>query len=303
MLAQEVTSLAGISSLFAQGPDPLLDAGLLATLVGVATPAALRLQALSQLLEAHLSRHPTVEDAPALPLFHTVAHAALLEVLVSHARALCDGAFKGSNGAPCRTLVGARGIGKTTMMRAFALVAASAFPGLLPVYLSGQGLLMPTHALQRAHLPALLGAIAAREGLAFDAVTLYSPGKRLLLLVDEFDDLYRAPPSEPVLAHNVLATLEALKSLGDRTAGNSSVLLCGSSSSTYRLVQGDVRQWDDRFPLALGGIPDLNSTKFSRLRIPTSPCNATHEVAGMLEAVAQGGGEAAAALPPSAVTA
>ena len=211
-------------------------------------------------------------------------------MLVSHARTLEAGRFTGINGAPCRTLVGARGIGKSALMRAFALVAPSAFPSLMPVYLSGQGILQPQHILQAGHLQYPLAAAAALHHLPFCTLKTLPTGKRLLLLVDEFDDLYRVPASHPALERNVLTTLGLLSALGDRVDGNSSVLLCGSSSATYDLVQGDGENLGRAFPLALKGIPDLNSTKFERLRLPVPLCNASAEVEAMLAAMAGSGG-------------
>ena len=282
--------LHALSGLIVRAPDAALDAGLLAALAGADTPDAQRLGALSALVTDHLTRHPAFADeAPSLPLFHTVAHAALLRELVTRARALAAGGYKGSNGGPCRTLVGARGIGKTAVLRAFALVAPSAFPSLLPVYLTGQGLMQREHVLQAGHLQAVLSAAAAQQRLPLDRLTKLPAGRRLLLLMDEFDDLYRAPASAPALVHNVLTTLWELHALGNRIDGNSSVLLCGSSSSTYSLVQGDGARMGGRFPLALGGVPDLNSTKFRRLRLAASLCTASAEVEAMLAAVGGGG--------------
>jgi hypothetical protein len=293
-------SLDGITGLLAQAPDPLLDAGLLAALAEEGTPDRMRLQALSQLVESHLSRHPgNAAQAPALPLFHTPAHAALLRVLVDHARALAKGVFKGNNGFTCRTLVGARGIGKTAVLRSFALVAPSAFPSLMPLLLNGQGVLKSSHALQHAPLTELLAAISAARGVAFDHSLCLPSGKRLLLMADEFDELYRVHSRAPKLESNVLDTLTALGDLGDSTCGSASALLCGSSSSTYRLVQGDGRQLHSRFPLALKGIPDLNSSKFKRLRLPSSLCNASGEVEAMMTAVQQAAMASAVSLLPS----
>ena len=281
--------LHALHGCISRAPDAALDAGLLAALAATDTPDAQRLEALSALVADHCSRHPArpAEDAsPALPLFHTSAHATLLRVLVTHARTLAAGRYNGTNGAHCRTLVGARGIGKSALMRAFALVAPSAFPGLLPVYLTGQGIMQPQHVLQAGHLQTAVAAAAAQQGVPFIAHSNLPTGRRLLLLVDEFDDLYRVPASAPALVQNVLATLGMLGALGDRTDGNCSVLLCGSSSSTYDLVQGKSARLGRNFPLAAGGIPDLNCTKFDRLRLPAPLCNATAEVEAMVVAMA-----------------
>ena len=287
--------LANLFGVITRRPDAALDAGLLAALAGADTPDVQRLEALSALAADHLTRYsyPSTDEPPALPLFHTAAHATLLRVLVDHARTLSAGYFKGINGAPCRTLLGARGIGKSALMRAFALVAPSAFPGLMPVYLSGQGITHPLHALHAGHLQDVLAAAAEQQHLPFNNVRMLPTGRRLLLLVDEVDDLYRVSAVDPALARRVLATLGMLCRLGDRTDGNSSVLLCGSSSATYRLVQGMNARLEHTFPLVRLGIPDLNCTKFECLRLPAPLCNDSAEVEAMLATVAGSSGWAA----------
>ena len=285
--------LHALSGFISHAPDAALDTGLLAALTATDTPDAQRVEALSLLVADHCTRFPArPADDPslALPLFHTSAHATLLRVLVTHARTLAAGRYNGTNGAHCRTLVGARGIGKSALMRAFALVAPSAFPSLLPVYLTGQGILQPQHVLQAGHLQSALAAAAAQQNVPFIAHSNLPTGRRLLLMVDEFDDLYRVPASAPALVQNVLATLGILGYLGDRTDGNCSILLCGSSSSTYDLVQGKGARLGRNFPLAAGGIPDLNCTKFDRLRLPAPLCNATAEVEAMVVAMAGSSG-------------
>lgn len=131
-----------------------------------------------------------------------------------------------------------------------------------------------------------MAAAAAQQNVPFVALSNLPTGRGLLLLVDEFDDLYRVPASAPALVQNVLATLGMLSALGDRTDGYCSVLLCGSSSSTYDLVQGRSARLGRNFPLAAGGIPDLNNTRFDRLRLPAPLCNAAPEVEAMVAAMA-----------------
>jgi hypothetical protein len=98
----------------------------------------------------------------------------------------------------------------------------------------------------------------------------------------------------------VFATLGILCALGDRTDGNCSVLLCGSSSSAYNLVQGKGARLGRNFPLAAGGIPDLNCTKFDRLRLPAPLCNAIAEVEAMVVAMAGSSGWASGQARPTA---
>ena len=118
------------------------------------------------------------------------------------------------------------------------------------------------------------------------ADALEARGLRLLLLLDEVDELYKVSASEPALRSHVLQTLGMLGTLGDGTSGVYGVLLCGSSSSTYTLVCGGSPGLGEWFPLVQQGVPDLNSDKFTRWVVPFSSCTAVGEVARMLGVLA-----------------
>jgi hypothetical protein len=278
------------------GPDAAMDGGQLAALAHPATPCPQRLRALGQLAAAHLRRHPSsAASAPlALPIFHTAAHAALLQHLAVHARQLAAGGFVGTTGAACGVLVGARGSGKTTVLRAFAAVAASAFPGLIALYVSGEGVDDVGSPLRAAGLRDLIAAAARSRGVNVQhagglEAGLQQAGLRVLVIVDEVDDLYRVSLDEAHAAvrGNVVATLGKLAHMAGHAAGLYGVLLCGSSSSTYHLLCGPTLHLQDKFPLVTRGVPDMNSTKMPRIRLPLASCSASGEVAGMLAALAQ----------------
>ena len=269
-----------------------------------------RIEALGTLVAAHLRTTPqAATEFKALPLFSTLAHGALVGELVTHARNLSQGRYVGFNGACCRTLVGARGIGKSAMLQAFALAGASAFPGVIPVYLSGTALSDPSHALQAGHIRSILVAAARPWGVEVDSsmgpyalsTALQSRGQRMLLLVDEFDELFKHAVDDS-LRRNVQASLAILQHLGNQASGLYSVLLCGSSSSTYKLVcSEDAAHLGKKFPLLALGTPNLNSDKFQRTLLPSASCAATGEVEHMLQAlVGQPGGWG---LPPGDVPA
>ena len=315
-LPVSMLQLAAFSGALAPAPDAALDPALLAALSAPSTGPALRLSALNALLLAQRARSPQPpgSSASALPLFHTQAHAELLEALVEHAGVLAAGGFEGSNGTACRTLVGgARGTGKTAMLRAFAAVAPSAFPGLSALYLSCEGIehsASPLHAAPladwlrtaaSAHSPSVRAHLHSQQQqrqhpspLNLDAA-LAASGHRVLVLLDEVDGLYRLSAAYPAAVASVRSTLAHLGILGSSTTGLYGVLLCGSSASTYSLVSGDASSLGHKFPLAATGVPNLNSSKYVRILLRSAHCGASGEVAGMLAALAGGRDDAALA--------
>jgi hypothetical protein len=281
------------------GPDVQCSESELAALISTeAAAGASRVRTLSALLEGRKRRKApgsgsgggSSGGAPqiSLPLFETEAHAALLDILVAHTRALASGTFVGYNGPSCRTLVGSRGIGKSAMLRAFASIASSLFPGVIALYISGEGIATARSPFASAHLDGLIATAAHSRGVnllqhphGIDAA-LRKAGLRVLVLLDEVDDLYRVSAQQPAALRNVSETLGLLSILGGGTSGLYCVLLCGSSSSTYALVCGRAGYLGEKFPLVKLGTPDLNSTRFHRLRLPSASCASSHEVAHML---------------------
>jgi hypothetical protein len=187
------------------GPDAHCSKSELATLISPETAAgATRVRALSALLEGRKRRQApgsgggSSGGAPqiSLPLFETEAHAALLKILVGHTRALASGTFVGYNGSSCCTLVGPRGNGKSAVLRAFASIASSAFPGVIALYVSGEGIATARSPFASAHLDGLIATAAHSRGVnllqhphGIDA-SLREAGLRVLVLLDEVDDLY-----------------------------------------------------------------------------------------------------------------
>jgi hypothetical protein len=80
------------------------------------------------------------------------------------------------------------------------------------------------------------GATPISSSAPLEAI-LRSKGQRMLILLDEVDQLYRLQPGS-VAARNVLFSLGTLSDLAEEATGQFGVLLCGSSSSTFRLVCG-----------------------------------------------------------------
>ncbi|KJE91131.1 hypothetical protein CAOG_009529 [Capsaspora owczarzaki ATCC 30864] len=87
---------------------------------------------------------------------------------------------------------------------------------------------------------------------------LWDLNLRVLLIIDELDEGYRHASDAPFRS-----TLAGLQALGNSTSGRVAVVLCGSSSSLPDLICGRRK---DGFR---DGWPNLNSTKFSLVRIPS----------------------------------
>lgn len=288
--------LAAFDNVLVGRPDSSLDAHLLAVLTSPSTAAHVRIAALGALVADVLARDASaLGGTAALPVFNTVSHASLLESLVSHACVLAAGGFEGSNGTACRTLVGPRGIGKTVMLRAFAAVAASAFPSLVVIYITGENIKQrSTSCFRAADIAAVIEAASRTRGadasqhrgpFALPAA-LRSNGARVLLLLDEVDELYRVTDADGDARGHVLSSLGALQAIGGGTTGLFGVLACGSSASTHALVCANVCHLAAKFPLVAWGVPDLNDTKFRRLTIETAPCSRSDEVVAILAALA-----------------
>ena len=100
--------------------------------------------------------------------------------------------------------------------------------------------------------------------------SLMSKGKRLLLVVDEMDQLYRlnhaTSPDEARAAFRTLGSLALMGSVGGSV---SAVLLCGSSAVLPLLITANATRdagLRQEYP-AVVGAPNLNGTKYSELRV------------------------------------
>lgn len=213
-------------------------------------------------------------------MLDTRAHSWLFEYLLEKTALLSRGAFLGHGAGASETLLGHRGIGKSTTLRAFAAAAPLVCPAVIPVYINfvaGEGtasrvLLMPP--LRRSVSSA--GVHLPRGASLDDVVTaLEAAGKFVLLLVDELDVLYslRVQPPAGDSQPAAVETLWGLAALGDNPNGRIVTLLCGSSVVLMDLVTANGKNDDDmvrRFPL-LPYAPNLNGQKFRSVRIESDP--------------------------------
>jgi hypothetical protein len=176
------------------------------------------------------------------------------------------------------------------MMQAFTYSCAAAFPSVIPLYVTGQDL-GEESCFETCNLRQLMTATARAHGVKVESAAalkgaLVAAGRQMFVILDEIDQLYRIDAARPALRLNIMNTLEFLGVLGNQRTGIFSVLLCGSSAATYKLVCGDSTAiFHDKYPLLKGGVPDLNSTKFKELLIPSAPCNDSKQVFGIIKSL------------------
>jgi hypothetical protein len=103
---------------------------------------------------------------------------------------------------------------------------------------------------------------------------------RLLLVVDDVDDLYRVDHAQtPAEGYAAFRTLGSLAALGSWSGGMTAKLLCGSFALPQLLFCGAMHDpgLRQQYP-AVVGAPDLNDTKYSlfllRGGLPTDLCTA-----------------------------
>lgn len=215
----------------------------------------------------------------AVDLFDTPAHRELSNLIITHAARLHANDFVNSNGSHARLILGPKGVGKSTMLRASAQALEAAFPSVIPIYVTCKAMGSSWHGMNRSCLMDIIANTLHTRGLAIDLTdpnkpsaikkALLAANKRVLLMVDEIDELYRCTPEEDTFK-TAGHSLHDLAFLGDDPSGLFGVFVCGSSTACPLLIAkkltADAALEFPRYK----GAPHLNSTKFSSVRI-TAP--------------------------------
>lgn len=205
-------------------------------------------------------------------LFHTHAHVSLVDKLITMSTTLADGDFYQRGDVASVTLLGPRGIGKTTSLLAFGTVVPLALPNVLPIYINcsneaayGRRLAHTLAMALRAH-----GVSVTRADIGGVAEALKHAKKFALVLLDEVDKLYEHPlPWSHHIHLPAARTLHDLVAIGEHRSGRFSTLLCGSSGMLTDLITANVKTDVDalgRFPLLAHAI-NLNDSKFREHRV------------------------------------
>lgn len=214
-------------------------------------------------------------------LHATTAHDAMLFEVASKATRLAGNGYYSKGDVASRTLLGPRGIGKSTTMRSCAAVVPLLLPEVIPLYIS--------YISERARAHSLVDVVGAAlraygipvQEASVDGIAsaLEEAEKYVLLLVDEIDKLYEAQLPRQLWVARMLGveaplppattTLHNLAHIGDHTSGRFATLLCGSSGMLMDLITMNAATNKDAvelFPLLKRGF-NINDSKFRELRL------------------------------------
>ena len=210
-------------------------------------------------------------------IFKTQAHLGIYDVLLGHSRNLSSGNYQGTRGVSCSTLVGAKGIGKTSSLQMFARICKFVIPNVYVVYVNFNNIRSSDPNFLKFSLITLiviqlrlLGLVVPEfnEKAPKDVLLTYLQTAKIsvLVLIDELDQLYKT-----VLPDNDVnqITLHDLACLGNQPTGRVSVVLCGSSAMMEDIITTNGIKDASivaEFPL-LTGAPNLNGTKYLTKRV------------------------------------
>lgn len=181
------------------------------------------------------------------------------------------------------------------------------FPNVIPVYLSCDNINTRGSVLAKEDLLGVIAheligrdildrrqwetvGIKQSEPLQAIITALRKANKRVFLLLDEIDQLYRVSrpkaatmtPNDALLIDSCHRTLNALAEFGNSPLGTVGVFLCGSSTLCPFLIKLCASKLLSReFPMVVSA-PSLNARKFRQLSLNTPPCVDLDEVKAVL---------------------
>lgn len=210
-------------------------------------------------------------------VYNTEAHKGIYSRLISQSNTLVKDGYVNRMGENCITLVGAKGIGKTTSLKTFVTLSKYVVPGFYAIYVSLNNILIDKDLSSKTLLTVVVKilrglGVEIRDMTADEVHTglhlvnvLLEKKIKLLLLIDELDQLYKI--KEKVALEN----LHELSFLGNQSTGTVSVIVCGSSAMMEFLITTNASQSiRDEFPLLTMGAPNLNGTKFQTRRVSSN---------------------------------
>ena len=205
----------------------------------------------------------------------------LYRFLMERCYILARGGFQGERGTSSSTLVGCKGLGKTTAFRNFITLAPLLYEDVIPIFITCEdnvstGLADTTFLKAVEVLCEMELGWEIRKKLNFLELSatrltecLATKGKYLLLIIDELDMLYQTNPDR---FPRITDSLSELSCIGNSPSGRISCVLSGSSAMLEHLIRTNVLPgMKDEFA-GLKGAMNLNGTKFATRRIsPSSP--------------------------------
>eukprot|EP01038_Epipyxis_sp_PR26KG_P016994 gene16994-23340_t len=207
-------------------------------------------------------------------IYSTRAHKGVYDIVLFQALNLSRGNYVNRQGVQSSTMVGAKGIGKTTSLKTFAHICKYIVPNVCVVYISFNNILENKLLSEKSlTIIVILTLIELGVQITEPGPECISPGEylvkflainqmKLLLLVDELDQLYKSK------SEICLRTLHNLAYMGNQPTGTLSIIVCGSSSMMEFLITTNAGvNIRTEFPLLDMGAPNLNGTKFLTKRV------------------------------------
>ena len=206
------------------------------------------------------------------PLLETPAKLAMLNKIERVSKMLSQQRFWGQAGAACRVFIGERGVGKTDALRRAVLAEAVKSKNTIGIYHEystnkKETLIRPSQFVHRALQERFPNNQEFPTALPKLLSELYVRKLHVLFCLDEVDQLYRvATPTSQAL---VLEILGEFAILGNSSNSTCAVFLCGSADVLPLLISGKGAMQVDQlsYPLVNVGIPNLNSSKYSEVRV------------------------------------
>lgn len=209
-------------------------------------------------------------------IYRTSSHTDLYGFVGQHIAHLAKGVYQGKRGVHSHTVVGAKGIGKTTVLSKFVDLAPIFFPNVIPVYLNFNNInahgsyLAKTPLAQVISEQLALHNVFPPKGLeeltsAKNLHALREANQYMVLMVDELDQLYRQRSN----INHYHTNLADLAYLGNQDSGRVLTIVCGSSAALPQLITCGVIDYDE-FPTSKGAL-NLNSDKYRTFRIRSHP--------------------------------
>ena len=203
----------------------------------------------------------------------------LLEHMLLFTSALVSGQMNGS-GLAGKTIVGAKGIGKSTAAQNFVSLVEAIFPGVIGIFVNLEGVTTgEAHFSKKSLFGNLIDFLEDEREIKLDAKSLgvrkfdsaetifmkylESTNQYIFIFIDELDEFY-VNKETPIY----IQTLQELQLLGNSDAGRIGTILCGSSAYLTDLITANRNSYmTERFKLLQGAVPNLNGSKFKTERV------------------------------------
>ncbi len=232
---------------------------------------------------------------PKHEIFHARPHGELLKFFHQHIDALCNGEYLNQQGNSSRLVVGAKGIGKSTVLSVLTDFLPKIYEpnNLYTMYVSYDRIGVNDY-LKRKSLDEILIDQFSKENLHssindehYDHVDrlrdiLERKDGRLLVLVDEVEHIYMSNENETRRVRQ--QTIGTLAAIANDRSSRMSAIICGSSSSIPQLITGrahELPQMKFRFPLE--NTQNINGNKFKQFRLPQSDPRSLEDIKKILK--------------------